>query len=100
VFRETEDNPNFALELYGPRATLVWGYRPVATLTHWRIIKARNWVLMATFDAADRWQCLQAAKYRELHLTYPRKGYRSCWEVRDISLAGSELRAVLGPPLQ
>jgi hypothetical protein len=85
------------LTLHGARGSLLWGYRPVAGLTHWRIYKTpRAWTLTATFDRADAWQCQQAAACRELVFTAPRGTTRFSLDVTDISLAGTELRAVLG----
>ena len=90
-----------ALTLHGDRASLVWGYRPVAVLTAWRIVKTpAAWVLTATVDGVHAWQCQQAAKHDELLFTAPRDKGRSCWAVRQVSVGGRELRATLGPPLQ
>ncbi len=87
--------------LHGARAELVWGYRPVAVLTSWRIVKAPGaWKLAATFAAADAWQCRQAAKYAELLFTAPRDRGRWCWALKDVAVGTTELRATLGPPLQ
>lgn len=89
------------LTLHGARGALLWGYRPVAGLTHWRIYKTpRAWTLTATYDRADAWQCQQAARYRELVFTAPRGATRFTLEVKALDLAGTELRATLGPPLQ
>jgi hypothetical protein len=95
-----------ALTLYGGGGargpgTLVWGYRPVAVLTSWRIVKAPGaWKLSATFAQADAWQCRQAAKYQELLFTAPRDKGRWCWPLTDVNVGTTELRATLGPPLQ
>lgn len=84
------------LTLHGPRGTLLWGYRAVAGLTYWRIYKTpRAWTLTATFDRADAWQCRQAAACRELVFTAPRGPTRFSLDVKDIDLAGTELRATL-----
>lgn len=84
----------------GP-ASLVWGYRPVATLTTWRITKAvGGWQLTATLASRDRWQVEQAAKLKELLFTAPRDRGRWCWELVDVTVGTSELRAILGNPLQ
>lgn len=89
------------LTLHGARASLLWGYRPVATLTSWRITKAPGaWKLSATLERADRWQCGQAAKLKELHFTAPRDKGRWCWELLDVNVGTTELRATLGQPLQ
>lgn len=89
------------LTLHGVRAELVWGYRPVAVLTSWRIVKAPGaWKLSATFAAADAWQCRQAAKYQELLFTAPRDKGRWCCELREVNIGTTELRATLGPWLQ
>ena len=88
------------LTLHGARGSLLWGYRPVAGLTYWRIYKTpRAWTLTATCREADAWQCQQAVKYRELVFMAPRGGARFTLEVKAIDLAGAELRATLGPPL-
>jgi hypothetical protein len=89
------------LTLHGGRATLLWGYRPVAVLTSWRIVKAPGaWKLSATLARADRWQCGQAVKCQELLFTAPRDQGRWCWQLEDVSVGTTELRATLGPPLQ
>jgi hypothetical protein len=89
------------LTLHGTRASLLWGYRPVAVLTSWRIVKAPGaWKLSATFDRADAWQCRQAAQHRELLFTAPRDQGRWCWELLDVNVGTTELRATLGQPLQ
>jgi hypothetical protein len=89
------------LTLHGATGKLLWLHRRVADLTHWRIYKTpRAWTLTATFDRADAWQCQQAAKYRELVFTAPRGATRFTLEVKAIHLAGTELRATLGLPLQ
>jgi hypothetical protein len=89
------------LSLYGGRASLLWGYRTIAVLTAWRITKAPGgWKLTATLTQADAWQCGQAAKYKELLFTAPRDKGRWCWELVDVTVGTTELRAILGPPLQ
>lgn len=89
------------LTLHGAQASLLWGYRPVAVLTSWRIVKAPEaWTLSATLDRADVWQCGQAAKYQELLFTAPRDKGRWCWQLLDVTVGTRELRATLGPPLQ
>lgn len=90
-----------SITLHGTRASLVWGYRPVAALTAWRIVKTEGrWRLAATFARADAWQCGQAAKYQELLFEAPRDHGRWCWALLDVTLGTTELRATLGPPLQ
>jgi hypothetical protein len=91
-----------SLTLHGGRASLLWGYRPVAVLTSWRIARAEDhqWRLSATLTQADAWQCGQAAKYRELLFTAPRDKGRWCWELLDVTVGTTELRATLGQPLQ
>ena len=89
------------LTIRGGRASLLWGYRPVAVLTTWRITKAPGaWKLSATLERADAWQCGQAAKYQELLFTAPRDKGRWCWQLVDVTVGSTELRATLGPPLQ
>jgi hypothetical protein len=84
----------------GP-GTLVWGYRAIAVLTTWRITKAPGaWKLSATLAARDKWQVQQAAKLKELLFTAPRDKGRWCWELQDVDVGTTELRATLGPPLQ
>lgn len=90
-----------ALTLRGGRATLVWGYRPVALLTTWRITKAAGgWRLTATLATRDRFQVEQAAKLKELLFEAPRDRGRWCWQLEHVDVGTSELRAVLGQPLQ
>lgn len=89
------------ISLHGARASLLWGYRPVAVLTSWRITKAPEaWTLSATLSRADAWQCGQAAKLQELLFTAPRDKGRWCWQLLDVTIGTRELRATLGPPLQ
>ena len=89
------------ITLYGARASLVWGYRPVAALTSWRITRTpEGWRLSATLERADRWQCGQAAKAKELLFEAPRDRGRWCWELLDVNVGHTELRATLGHPLQ
>lgn len=88
------------LSLYGGRAALVWGYRTIAVLTTWRIVKAPGaWKLSATLTQADTWQCTQAAKYQELLFTAGTKA-GGVWPLTDVTIGTHELRATLGPPLQ
>jgi hypothetical protein len=91
-----------SLTIRGGPASLVWGYRPVATLTTWRITKAATggWQLTAALTRADRWQVAQAAKFKELLFTAPRDKGRWCWELVDVTVGTTELRAILGNPLQ
>ena len=92
------------LTFNGRQAALVWGYRPIAVLTAWRITKVPRvpgaWTLSATLAQADAWQCRQAAKYQELLFTAPRDKGRWCWQLTDVNVGTTELRATLGPPLQ
>ena len=89
-----------SLTIRGGPATLVWGYRPVAILTSWHITKAdTGWRLTATLAGRDRWQVEQAAKLKELLFTAPRDKGRWCWELQDITVGATELRAILGQPL-
>jgi hypothetical protein len=89
-----------ALQLYGVKASLLWGYREVAGLTHWRIIKGQTWTLTATLDRANAFECQQGARYKELLFTAPRDKGRWCFPLVDVSLGTTELRATLGQPLQ
>ena len=90
-----------ALTIRGGPASLVWGYRPVAVLTTWRITKAGGgWRLTATLASRDRWQVQQAAKCKELLFEAPRAGGRWCWELAHVDVGTTELRAILGNPLQ
>ena len=90
-----------ALTIRGGTATLVWGYRAVAVLTTWRITKAMGgWQLTATLARADRWQCQQAATRKELLFEAPRDRGRWCWELIDVTVGTTELRAILGNPIQ
>jgi hypothetical protein len=99
VFQSRNGEP--AVQLYGPRASLLWGYRPVAGLTHWRIIKGpQAWTLTATLERASVWECQQAARYQELLFTAPRAKGRWCFPVNDFSATQTQLRATVGPPEQ
>jgi hypothetical protein len=90
-----------SLTLRGGPASLVWGYRPVAVLTTWRITKTPTggWQLTATLAGRDRWQVEQAAKLKELLFTAPRDRGRWCWELVDVTVGTTEIRAILGNPL-
>ena len=87
--------------IHGGQASLLWGYRPVAVLTSYRITKADDgeWRLSATLTRADSWQCRQAAKYQELLFSAPVKA-AGVWQLIDVNVGTNELRATLGPPLQ
>lgn len=88
------------ITVHGGRASLLWGWRPVAVLTSYRITKFEGqWRLSATLTQADRWQCQQAAKYRELLFSAPVKA-AGVWELLDVNVGTTELRATLGQPLQ
>jgi hypothetical protein len=88
-----------ALQLYGPRASLLWGYREVAGLTMWRIITGpRAWTLTATLERANAWECQAGARCRELLFTAVRDKGRWCFPLVDVSLSQTELRATLGAP--
>ena len=90
-----------SLTLHGGQASLLWGYRQVAVLTTWRITKkADGWHLTATLARADRWQCQQAVTYNELLFEAPRDRGRWCWELKNVDVGTTELRAILGNPLQ
>ena len=90
-----------SLTIRGGPASLVWGYRPVAILTAWRISMAPNgWKLTATLASRDRWQVEQAAKRKELLFEAPRDKGRWVWELQDIDVGTTELRAILGTHLQ
>jgi len=90
-----------ALQLYGVKASLSWGYRRVAGLTYWRIIKGPQvWTLTATLEDANPFECAQGARYRELLFTAERDKGRWCFPIVDVSLGTTELRATLGSPLQ
>lgn len=90
-----------ALQLYGVKASLLWGCREVAGLTHWRIIKGpQAWTLTATLERANPFECAQGARYRELLFTALRDKGRWCFPLVDVSLGRTELRATLGQPLQ
>lgn len=90
-----------ALTIRGGPASLIWGYRPVAVLTTWTITKAAGgWQLRATLAGRDRWQVAQAAKLKELLFTAPRERGRWCWELSHVEVGTTELRAILGNPLQ
>jgi len=90
------------LELRGAQGSLLWGYRAVAVVTAWSIVKAPHaWIVTARLERGDAWQCQQAAGCRELLFTAPRaNGPRWCWPVKDVDLAAGQLRATLGQPLQ
>jgi hypothetical protein len=90
-----------SLTIRGGLASLVWGYRPVAVLTSWRITKADGgWKLTATLAARDKWQVEQAAKRKELLFEAPRDKGRWCWSLVDVNVGTNELRAILGNPIQ
>jgi len=84
--------------LHGTAATLVWGYRPVAVLTSWRIAQTPDgWRLVGRLArAADAWQVSQAVKCRELVFTAWERGQ---WRfaLTDVNVGTTELRALVGP---
>lgn len=91
------------LTIHGPHATLLWGYRKVAGLRMWRIYKGKDtatWILTASLEQANRFECEAGARFKELHFTAPRDKGRWCWPIVDVTLGATELRATLGPPLQ
>lgn len=89
------------VELHGVTATLLWLHRDVAGLRHWRIIKGPTaWVLTATLERANLFECQAGARYRELLFTAVRTKGRWCFPILDVSFAASQLRATLGPPVQ
>jgi hypothetical protein len=89
------------LELHGTRATLLWLYRDVAVLRRWRIVKGpQGWMLTATLERANPFECAQGAREKELLFTAPRDKGRWCFPLVDVSIGTTELRATLGPPVQ
>lgn len=89
------------IRLHGGAASLLWGYHTVAVLTSWAITRTgQTWTLTATLARVDRWQCAQAVRHKELLFSAPRDRGRWCWEVQEMTPGTSELRAVLGSPLQ
>lgn len=89
------------LVLHGLAASLVWGYRPAAVLTSWRIARSTTgWTLTAIAGRVDRFQCSQAITRRELRFAAVRVGGYWSWPVTAIEIAGLQLTATLGPPEQ
>lgn len=86
------------LRLFGTRASILWGYRPVATLRSWSIVKLRGvWTLKADASQLDAFQLTQ----RPLRFTAPRKGGFWSWPVERLERTGAtSLTAQLGQPEQ
>jgi hypothetical protein len=89
------------VQLHGTRAALLWGYREVAGLRMWRIIKgAQGWVLTATLERTNRFEVDAGARCHELLFTAPRDKGRWCFPVLDVSLTPTALHATVGAPVQ
>lgn len=90
-----------SLTIHGATATLVWGYRTAAALRSWTIAQREGgWILTATLAQVDRFQCQQAATYKELLFEAPRPQGRWCWAIETLDVGPNHLRATLGQPLQ
>lgn len=89
-----------SLTLHGGAATILWGYRPAATLRSWRIAKVQGrWTLRATLERPDAFMLRQ----RPLLFTAPREGAHDgfwAWGVEAIEVGATQLTATLGPPEQ
>jgi hypothetical protein len=90
------------LKIRGEAGAVLLGPREAAVLGAWTIAKQERphqppvWLLAARVTRADAFQCRQ----RGLRFTaYHGKG-SWCWGVESLTLAGRELRAVLGQPEQ
>jgi len=89
-----------AIRLHGTTASLAWGYRSVARLEAWAIVRTEGqWRLTATVSWADRFQCAQAVTRQELLFTAPRDKGQWCWELTGVELGTHSLQGTLGPPL-
>ena len=89
-----------SITLHGGAATILWGYRPAATLRSWSIAKVQGqWTLKAVIERADAFQCRQTP----LLFTAPREGAHDgfwAWGVESIQVGDRSLVARLGPPEQ
>ena len=95
-----------AITLRGARASLVWGYRPAATVGSWTVERRRDdekspwtWTLRATLAGdVDTF----AIRQRPLIFSAPRKGGFFAWQVHALTVhdarAPVTVTATLGPP--
>jgi hypothetical protein len=87
------------LNVRGAGGALLWGYREVATIASWRIVKInQQWTLTATVRQLDAFQCRQ--RPGELRFISPHKHGFWCWPVKTLRLGTQSLMATLGPPEQ
>lgn len=88
------------LRLHGGAASILWGYRPAATLRSWSIAKVNGqWTLTATLERPDAFMLRQTP----LLFTAPREGAHDgfwAWGVEAITVGTHNLTARLGPPEQ
>lgn len=88
------------LTIRGSAASILWGYRPAATLTAWRIAKVKGqWMLTGTLARSDAFQLRQTP----LLFTAPHEGGRDgwwAWGINSIQVGPRSLVAHLGPPEQ
>jgi hypothetical protein len=90
------------LRLRGTAGSVLWGYRTVASVRHWTIVRKEDkpiWFLSASLERADAFQLRQTP----LLFTAPRVGAKNglwCFPLIDVQVANGQLRAKLGPPEQ
>lgn len=87
------------LTLRGKVGSILWGYRPVASVGPWTIRKdpTGEWRLSATVARADAYQLLQAP----LFFSAPRAQGFWCWPIASrVDVTNSQLIATLGQPEQ
>jgi len=90
-----------SLRLHGGAASILWGYRPAATLRNWHIAKADDgrWMLTATIERIDAF----GSRQKGLLFTAPHERGRDghwAWGVNSVQLGDRRLVAHLGPPEQ
>lgn len=95
------DGSFHAVQIRGAAGAILWGHRPAASFTRWRIRKggAASWILTATIARVEPF----AIRQTPLLFTAPREGTRDgfwAWAVESVQVGDQQLIARLGPPEQ
>jgi hypothetical protein len=86
-----------SVDLHGAEAVIVWGYQTAATVTAWRVVKARGaaWRLSATLGRSHDYLLRQVG----LSFNVPRRGGWFHWPLtRVVAVTAGTLTGELGPP--
>lgn len=83
------------LTVSGVKASLKWGYAPVAELADWTVTKAADntWTVTATVVTVDTFKASQ----RPLVFAAPHAKGVWRWPVEELQIADRKLSARLGP---